>query len=558
VRRFAVILALSGLLLATSAAAAPNPANQASLDKTVRYLQEAQLTSGGFAASGEPSQITSAWTTIALAAAGINPQDQRKPGGVDAFSYLASHYRQGIEESECAPIACTTTFERELMVVNASGADPRDFGDVDLVAELLARARSDGAFPHVPGGQPGVNDTIFAIFALVPIQEPAAQAAIGPAADWIESLQHANGAWAWNATSTRDEVDMTGAAIQALIAAGRGRNQAVEDGIAYLRDAQNPDGGFPEFPGNSESNVASTAWATQAIWAAGENPENWRTGSGLQTEEPLDYMESLQQPDGHIRWKHSQDLNGIWMTAYCSVALGGHDWPIPPAPRSDPPTAPPEPGQGEGSQSGAGVIAGGGGEGAPLFSRPKPQSKGRTPGGARVIRNRGVEARNHSKSRRGRNAEQPTQTHTSEATEATDTPENAKASEATTSDPGQGPGAGTGTRGPIGARGGASAGNGPGASSAGAGPGGGGSLPSALAAASRGSVGEGTGQAVTGALIGSAVSQHSNLHFGAPGLHGAGVEGGDEEVVAIAIGGAALLLALGGVGWERRRQEALL
>ena len=76
------------------------------------------------------------------------------------------------------------------MVVNAAGANPHDFGGVDLAAELLSRARQDGAFPHVPGGgQPGVNDTIFAVFALAPIEEPGAQAAIGPAADWIESIQ---------------------------------------------------------------------------------------------------------------------------------------------------------------------------------------------------------------------------------------------------------------------------------------------------------------------------------------------------------------------------------
>src|SRR5215204_4282939 len=354
-RRLAVILVVTGLLLSATAGAASGPAGKASLDKTVRYLQEAQQLNGGFAASGEPSQITSAWAALALAAAGVNPQDQRREGGLDAFSYLASNYRRGIEESECAPVACATTIERELMVVNASGANPHDFAGVELVAELLARARADGSFSHLPGGQAGVNDTIFAVFALAPIAEPAAQAAIQPAADWIETLQHANGGWAWNAGSAQDEVDMTGAAIQALIAAGRGRNGAVEAGIDYLRDAQNPDGGFPEFPGNPESNVASTAWATQAIWAVGENAEDWRTGSALTTEEPLDYMESLQEPDGHIRWKRSQDLNGIWMTAYCSVALGGHKWPIPAAPRSNDPPQPARPGQGEGSQSGAGV-----------------------------------------------------------------------------------------------------------------------------------------------------------------------------------------------------------
>jgi prenyltransferase beta subunit len=501
VRRLLAILVLGGLALATSAAAAPNLANQAALDRTVRYLQDAQQPGGGFAVSGEPSQITSAWTALALAAAGINPQDQRRPGGVDVFAYLSSHYREGIDESECAPVSCTTALERELMVVNAAGSDTHDFGGVDLVAELLARARPDGSFPHVRGGQPGVNDTIFAVFALVPIEEPRAQAAIGPAADWIESIQHADGGWAWSATSAHDEVDMTGAAVQALIAAGRGRNAAVEDGIGYLRDAQNPDGGFPEFPGNPESNVASTAWAVQALWAVGENPESWLTGSKMQTEEPLDYIESLQQPDGRIRWKQSQDLNGIWMTAYCSVALAGHKWPIPAAPRSGRSTAPAEPGQGRGSQSGDGVIAGGGGRGAPLFSRPKLQSGGRTPGGARTIRDRGLEATNRSKTRRGANAVQPAGTQDTEATEAQQDRVVAVA--------GMTPG-----------------------------PDGGGDGP--------GSKGPGGGE-VTGTVIGG------ELAPGAPGLHGSGSEEG-EELAAIGIGSLALLVALGGAGWERRRQ----
>ena len=508
-RRLAAILVLAALLLAASAAAAPNPANKAALDRTVRYLQGAQQGNGGFAASGEPGQITSAWTALALAAAGINPQDQARPGGTDAFAYLVTHYRQGVEETECAPIACTTVLERELMVVNASGADPHHFAGVDLVRELLARARPDGSFPHVPGGQPGVNDTIFAVFALAPIEEPAAQAAVAPAAEWIAAAQHGNGGWAF-AVGARDEIDMTGAAIQALIAAGRSGSAAVQEGLAYLRAAQNPDGGFPEFPGNPESNVASTAWATQAIWAAGQDPESWRTGSG---NEPLGLIESLQQPDGHVRWKRSRDLNGIWMTAYTAPALAGQAWPIPKAPRSNEPIAPPKPGQGEGTQAGEGVIAGGGGRGARLFSRPKPQSKGKTSGGARVIENKERRVRNHSDTRRGRNAEQPTWTQTAEA-------------------------------------------SGPGASDVGTGAGGGGTLPHTLAGG-RGSGDSGNGVGVTGTLIDSVDSRTGELRFGAPGLHGAGIDD-DDELVAIALGACALLLTLAGFGWERRRQEATL
>jgi len=528
-RRLAAILALVALALAASAAAAPNPANQAALDRTVRYLQEAQQSDGGFGAPGEPSQITSAWTALALAAAGINPQDQKRPGGVDAFTYLADRYEQGIAESECATTACTTTFERELMVVNAAGAQPHDFGGVDLVAELLARARPDGSFPHVAGGQPGVNDTIFAIFALAPVREPAAQAAVQGAADWVETVQHGNGGWAWGIGGAPDEVDMTGAAIQALVAAGRPDNAAVQDGIAYLRQAQNLDGGFPMFPGDPESNVASTAWAVQAIWANGENPETWRTGSGLATEEPLAYMESLQAPDGHIRWKQSADSNGVWMTAYTTPAFAGVAWPIPAAPRARAASAPAQPGEGGGSQAGAGVIAGGGGRGAPLFSRPKPQSRGRTPGGARVLRNRGIEIRNHSESRRGDNTVQPTAMQLAEASAAA-----AGGGAHASPPPAPDPAADRGSAG---------------------GPGGSRSLAALAQAGEKGGSGD-AGRRVTGALLGSSGS--GELAFGAPGLHGAGFDGDEEWAVAIGIGAAALLLALAGAGLERRRQEAVL
>ncbi len=534
-RRFAAILALGAMLFAASAVAAISPVHQATLDGTVRYLQEAQQGNGGFGASGEPSQITSAWTALALAAAGINPQDQARPGGVDAYAYLVAHQRQGIEESECAPIGCTTTFERELMVVNASGTSPHDFGGVDLVRELLDRARPDGSFPHVPGGQPGVNDTIFAIFALAPIQESAAQAAIAPAANWIEAAQHDNGGWAFAAGSAADEVDMTGAAIQALVAAGRGGSAAVQEGLAYLRAAQNPDGGFPEVPGNPESNVASTAWSVQAIWAVGENPEAWRTGSGGETEEPLDYMASLQEPDGHIRWKRSQDLNGIWMTAYTTPALGGHPWPIPAPPRAiDPPPSPPQAGQGGGNQSGAGVIAGGGGKGAPLFSRPRPQSRGRTPGGARVIRDEGGRAVDHSDSRRGDNARQPDGTAEREASDP-EAPVPATVSSAGSGGDASGGGAGDREAG-------------------GKGDGSGGS-PQARALASRRVAGAERGDEVAGLLVGAGAGPAGAPFFGAPGLHGAGAGEDDAPWLALGIGAVAALLGLFGARLERRRLD---
>jgi prenyltransferase beta subunit len=523
VRRPAAILALCALVLANPVlAAAPSPADQARLDSTVRYLQEVQQSNGGFGAAGEPSQISSAWVALALAAAGINPRDQALPGGVDAFTFLATHFQQGVGEELCAPIACTTAFERELMVVNASGTSPHDFAGVDLAQEILDRELPDGAFPFVPGGKGGVNVTIFAILSLAPIQEAAAQAPIQRAADWVEAAQQDSGGWSWKDRDAPAEVDMTGAAIQALVAAGRDGSPAELKGLEYLRKAQNPDGGFPEFPGDPESNVASTAWAVQAIWAAGANPEAWLTGGGGETEEPLDYMESLQAPDGHIRWKKSSDVNGVWMTAYVAPAYAGQAWPIPAAPRAlKQQPQPPQSGQGGGEQSGSGVIAGGGSAGAPLFSRPKPQSKGRTPGGARVVRNGGHPI-DHSKTRRGGNTEQPAGTVAAEAA----------GDEATETEAGDGwaaaGAAGTGRD----ATGTGSAAATVGEETSGARPG---------------------GDEVSGDLIGSGRGVPA---FGAPGLHGAGA-GEKGKLAAIGIAGAALMLALLGAQLERRRGLAI-
>lgn len=512
-RRLAPIIALCLLLAAGSAlAAAPNPANQARLDSTIRYLQEAQNLDGGFGGDSgkESGQGFSAWVALALAAAGINPRCQARPGGADAYGFLVDHFHKGLEEEIPWPKIPTTAFERELMVVNAAGADPHSFAGYDLVGEILARAEPDGSFPYVPSGRGEINDTIFAIVALAPVQEPAAQAAIQRAADWLIGEQDEDGGWSFEVKGGRTEADMTGAAIQALRAAGRADTEAERKGLKYLRDMQDPDGGFPEFPGALESNVASTAWAVQGIWAAGRNPEAepWIEGGN----DPLSYMASLQQSDGHIRWKASQDLNGVWMTAYVAPAFAGQTWPIPASPCAKKPlTTSPQSGQGEGTQSGSGVIAGGGGRGAPLFSRPKPQSRGKTPGGARVLHSRRAQVQNHSETRRGENSTQPTGTATSEA-QGPDAdrrrPERDRAIEG----------------------------------SGGAGP---------AAASSRAGKRKGGSDEITGTLVGGGASG-----FGAPGLHGAGAGGDGTPWTAIFIVAAALLLGLLGSQLERRRGEA--
>jgi hypothetical protein len=402
-----MLLVLSSALTLYVLGAAPAHALRirGSADRMVLYLQNDQNADGGF--GGEPKAPSNAdftaWVSIGLAAADVNPKIQRKPGGTDAYTYLLEH---------AGAMELMTDFERELMVVNAAGGDPHNFAGFNLVKKILEHKLPEptvggAAFPHESNStKAGMNDTIFAVIALSPVHEPEVETAVQEAATWIEHEQNTNGSWPATCPKTGPgckpfgkeppgDSDMTGAALEALNAAGHHNTSVQEKGLEYLHTVQIPsEGGFVEQSGETEANVGTTAWVTQGIWAAGQNPETWRPSRI----NPLTYMERMQQQDGHVKWKQKEELNGVWMTAYAAPAMLGVALPVPEAPPEPPPyemyEPEPEPGTGgEGVQKGSGVDAGGGGESAPLFSRPQRESKGHAPGGARVLASKASRAK---------------------------------------------------------------------------------------------------------------------------------------------------------------------
>lgn len=521
-----MLLVMSCVLTAYALGSAPAHALRirGSADRMVIYLQNDQHMDGGF--GGEPGASSNldftAWVSLALASADINPKIQRKPGGVDAYTYLLEH---------ASEMTLTTDYERELMVANAAGGAPHDFAGVDLVNKILDRklpepAVGGSAFPHEANSQrAGMNDTIFAVLALSPVHESAVETVVQEAASWIEHEQNANGSWPAICPKTvagchplgaepPGDSDMTGAAIEALNAAGHHDTAAQEKAIAYLHTVQIPgEGGFVEQPGETEANVGSTAWVTQGIWAAGQDPENW-SPAGI---DPLTYMERLQQPDGHIKWKLNQELNGVWMTAYAAPALDGVTLPIPEAPPEPPPLEIYEPEKGtggEGMQKGSGVDAGGGGEGAQLFSRPQRESEGETPGGARVLASKATRKPTKHKRNPGPPRKHPTPTLEREAAKPKLKP-----------DPLHGEGGAEGQEDKSTHL----------------------SVPPVPAARDASDLHD-----VTGVPL--AFFHSDALEPGAPGLRGAGVKPAS-PALAITIAGLALLLALGGGAVERHRSQ---
>jgi hypothetical protein len=249
----------------------------------------------------------------------------------------------------------------------------------------------------------------------------------------------------------------------------------------------------------------------QAMWSAGINPETWVTHSGLASEEPLGYMASLQQEDGHIRWEQSQEWNGVWMTAYVGTAMNGDEYPIRPPPYDELPRAPTETsGDGQGGESskpGDGVSTGGGGKGAPLFSRPQPGSKGHTPDGVRQLKDQ-----HHNTTKHHRNPGPPRKTPV--PTAATASVHHAKKHD---------PASHKGTGG--------------------------------VALTGTGGGGQSSGREVKGLLIGAPADA---LEPGAPGLRGAGAGTNQTPWLTIGIAVALLLSALIGTQIELRRPTVIV
>jgi prenyltransferase beta subunit len=386
--------ALAGALLpAWASSAAPDAEAQATADRSVRFLQDAQNADGGFGGrvGGASDPDFSAWAAYALAAAGINPQDQSQPGGVDVFSYLIAHTTE-LEE--------TTDFDRVALVALASGTSPYSFGTVNPIEAILSRRLGDGSFAQQAGGGKGwVNATVWSIFPLSAIETPASERIVTEAAEWLIVQQQENGGWSWGppGSGAPIDTDTTGAAIEALDAAGLHGTDAEQRAFEFLEGMQGPDGGFRATPG-TPPNSATTAWVIQGMWSAGVDPRQWVTESGA---DPLRFLASLQRADGSIGWTADNDLNSLWMTAQSAPALFGTTYPLPAVPRAVKPSRREDATEsvvaaeqrhadrsghgGKGLQRGDGVIAGGGGRGAHLFTAPQPQSGGSTPHGARQV-----------------------------------------------------------------------------------------------------------------------------------------------------------------------------
>jgi energy-coupling factor transport system substrate-specific component len=311
--------ALAATLLAALvlAGAAPPRADAAVPARSLSWLESAQNTDGGF--GGAPGQGSSglytSWAGLGLAAAGRNPRDVRsRSESADVIAYLRAHPpRRGSDLGD-------TT--RAILLLRAAGVAPK-LGDRDLVRELLAKRRASGAFAD------RVNTTAFAIFALRAAGRSKRDRTVRDGARWIAGQANPDGGFNFAGRGGGSGIDDTGAALQALAAAGRRGTKTVRRAARFLARRQNPDGGYPLQPGGP-SNAQSTAWAVQALVAAGRDPDRQRRNGARS---PTAYLRTLVTPSGAVRYSRTSAQTPVWVTAQALAALAGKPFPLAAVPR---------------------------------------------------------------------------------------------------------------------------------------------------------------------------------------------------------------------------------
>jgi len=275
----------------------------------VSYLERAQNVDGGLGADrGQPSsQLHSGWAALGLAAAGRDPARVRR-GRRSLLGYLQRGAPEGLRD--------TGEIERTILVLRAAGRSPRRFAGRNLVRELARKRRGDGSIDGL------VNLTAFGILAFRAAGKPAGRTPVRQAAGWLLGKQHGDGGFGLGRGS---DVDVTGAALQALVAAGKRRSPAARRAIRFLRRAQNRDGGFPVFPGGG-SNAQSTAFAVQGIVATRRNSRRFRAPGSRR--EPIAYLRSLIGGDGGVRYSRGDRRTPVWVSAQALAALKREPFPL--------------------------------------------------------------------------------------------------------------------------------------------------------------------------------------------------------------------------------------
>ncbi|MEP7214834.1 MAG: prenyltransferase/squalene oxidase repeat-containing protein [Anaerolineaceae bacterium] len=265
---FLFVAAVFAVPLVAASAAIPEPK---AATKGAEFLFAIQDANGGYGASSAGQALDS---IFAVRSAGFDPNKDVLLGGKSPADYL---------KANAAAAAKPAAAGKAALGAKALGLDPKAVNGTNLIANI--NAGLDAAT-----GKYAADDfsQSIAILGLA-----CTGNAVAPnAASALKATQVSDGGWGFGGSS---DADTTAIVIQALLASGTPKSDAaVTKAITYLKTSIQPDGGWGYAP--VPSNASSTAFALQALIAAGEDvniPQYIRPGPS-----PVSFLLSQQNADG--------------------------------------------------------------------------------------------------------------------------------------------------------------------------------------------------------------------------------------------------------------------
>jgi hypothetical protein len=295
-----VLLALlaGGVGCGQAAQTADSPESQAAA-AAVAWLATQQAADGSFASFDPVSTTMDAVMAAASADAAVSAW--KSSDGLTPMDYLAGQVDACLDDPGRAG--------KLLATVVAAGQDAQAFGGQDLLAAVQGMADANGAFGIAAPQQ------AWAILGLLAAGSDLPEGAL----DQLKAQQQADGGWdsGWG-----EDADTTALAVQALLAANvSASDEAVVQGLAYLRGKQAATGGFVSF--GEESNPNTTAYVLQALLAANEDLADWQQGDTG----PMEDLMSFQLDDGAFEYTHGGGAD-LFATAQSVPALAGLPFPV--------------------------------------------------------------------------------------------------------------------------------------------------------------------------------------------------------------------------------------
>jgi prenyltransferase beta subunit len=303
------LLATQQALPALAGRAFPYASRAVGLRKGLAWIATQQQADGSFAGFNPGATLDA---VLAIGAAGGDPQAFRSPAGNTPLDYLRA------QAADYAARGAAAAGKLAAAVV-AAGSDPQAFGGASLPLSLTLRLEP-------ATGSYGAS-TFDQAWALLGLRAAGASVPLSATANLLARAAPAGG-WGFGPGDPPD-ADSTGLALQALAAAGvPATNAAVQAGLAFLRGAQNGDGGFPGFDG--ATSASSTGLALGGLAAYGERPRGpaWTTvitdgaESRLALHDPVDALLAQQSPRGGFAGFSGPDDPGATYQALPGLAGG--------------------------------------------------------------------------------------------------------------------------------------------------------------------------------------------------------------------------------------------